>query len=325
MNSSGKTIYNGWAFRLIIINVAIFVVQVFAQQYRVTYNFQGVAREGPSVITLYLGLIPAMIAEKGFIWQVFSYMFLHDTYSFAHLFFNMYALLIFGIPVEHAWGSRKFLFYYLFCGTFAGITIFLINLINQGLGYYIPTIGASGAVFGLLLAFGMLFPDAELFLFFIVPVKAKYLVVLYGGLELFLGFTGDSSSISHIGHLGGLAAGLLYFFFIKRRTIEFKYKINKALKAGKISKDNPAAKTQRERMDINDTNLQIGILKKLKDSGPESLSDDEIQYIKFIEIMSEDFDKDTLCNEADLDIEDERCNDCENFKVCFLREAKKYL
>lgn len=325
MNNTGKTIYNRWAFRLIIINVIVFIAQIFAEQYRVTYFFQGAGRQGPSVFTFYMGLIPALIAEKGYVWQVFTYMFLHDTYNFIHLFFNMYALLIFGTAVEQEWGSKKFLIYYFFCGVFAGITIFLINFIHQGIGYFIPTIGASGAIFGLLLAFGILFPNAELLLFFVIPIKAKYFVILFAGIELFFVFSGSDSTVSHIGHLGGLAGGLLYIIFINRRALEFKYKKIKAVKSRISSKEKTVPLSYGETMDVNNTGLQINILTKLKESGLDSLTDDEIQYIKYMEIMTEDFDKSVLCDESDLNIEDEHCKKCDYFKVCFIREVKKYM
>lgn len=325
MNTRGSTFYKGWAFKLIIINVVIFILQVFTEQFRVNYSILGSVQQGPSVMTYYLGLIPAVVMKKGFIWQIFSYMFLHSTYSFSHIFFNMYALLIFGLPIENEWGSKKFLIYYLFCGTFAGLSIFLINVLNQGVGLIIPTIGASGAVFGLLLAFGILFPNVELLLFFILPIKAKYLVILYGGLELFLLLTGGNSSVSHIGHLGGLVAGLIYFFFTYRRNLEFRFKLNQAVKKKRISLANKAVEDQDEKSEADDTEYQIKILNKIKNTGIESLTDDEIQYIKYIEIMAGDIDVNTLCNEVDLNIDDDHCKNCDNFKACFLREVKRYI
>ena len=321
MNNLNKTLYSGWAFKLIIINVIVFFIQVFTAQYRMTSFIQG----GTSVLTYYLGLTPDLIAQKGYIWQIFTYMFLHDTGTFFHLFFNMYALLIFGTVVEQEWGEKRFLIYYFFCGAFAGISIFLVNYFHQGLGYFIPTIGASGAIFGLLLAFGILFPNAELLLFFIMPIKAKYLVILYAGIELILEFSGGNSSISHIGHLGGLAGGLIFFLFIKKRALEFKIKKIKAAKAKTLLKQEISAHREPEnKMDINNHVLQINILKKLRDSGFDSLNDDEIQYIKYVEIMMEDFDNSRLCNEVDLDIDDEHCKNCEYLKGCFIREVRKY-
>lgn len=329
MNNSGKTIYSGWAFRLILLNVILYAVQVFAEFNRMSIFVEGIERKAPSIITYYLGLTPNLVVSKGYIWQMFSYMFLHDTYSLAHLFFNMYALLIFGIPIEQELGSRQFLYYYLYCGTFAGLTIFTINFIDRGLAYYIPTIGASGAVFGLLLAFGILFPNAQLLLFFIIPIKAKYLVILYGCLELFLELSGKTSTISHIGHLGGLAAGLIYFFIIKRRSIDFKHKLKKATrnlnkKKIPIPKNTSTQKTD-PKTDNDYFNLEISILKKIKKSGIESLTDDEYQHIKYIDIMTQDNDNSVLCNEIDYNTEDDHCTNCENFKACFIREVKKYL
>jgi membrane associated rhomboid family serine protease len=324
MKTTEKTIYQGWAFRLIVINVIIFVIQLIADRYRITYSIQGMERQGPSAITFYLGLMPALVAGKGYVWQVFSYMFLHDITNILHIFFNMYALLIFGLPVENVWGGRKFLLYYLFCGTFAGITIFLINYINQGMGYFIPTIGASGAVFGLLLAFGILFPNAELLMFFILPIKAKYLVFIYGGLELFFELRGGTGAISHIGHLGGLAGGILYFLIMNKRSLKFKFKMKKAAIKKNISRDRQDEHDKTRKVNIDDKERQLAILKTLKESGHESLSDDDVQYIKYIEIMAQDADH-SLCNEVDYSTDDEHCKKCENFSSCFLREAKKYL
>ena len=325
MNDLNKTLYSGWAFRLIVINVIIFFVQIFTEQYRMTYLIQGLDRPGPSVFTFYMGLTPALVAQSGYVWQMFTYMFLHHTGSFFHLFFNMYALLIFGTAVEQEWGGKRFLIYYLFCGAFAGITIFLVNYIHQGMGFYIPTIGASGAVFGLLLAFGILFPNAELLLFFIMPIKAKYMVILYAGIELFLELSGGNSSISHIGHLGGLAGGLIFFLFIKKRALEFKFKKIKAAKVlASAKKESTAPKEREGKIDINNYSLQISILKKLRDEGPDALTDDDIQYINYMEIMAASLDEDVLCNEIDLDLDDEHCKNCEYLKGCFTREVNKY-
>ncbi|TAL37402.1 MAG: rhomboid family intramembrane serine protease, partial [Spirochaetes bacterium] len=145
----------GWVFKLIGINVVVFLIQMLTISYQYAYSINGQGGQTP-VMTFYLGLIPALVVESGYVWQIFSYMFLHNPFGFAHIFFNMYALLIFGLPIEQTWGPRRFLAYYLFCGTGAGLSIFIINVISQGSTYAIPTIGASGAVFGVLLAFGIL-------------------------------------------------------------------------------------------------------------------------------------------------------------------------
>jgi membrane associated rhomboid family serine protease len=140
--------------------------------------------------------------------QLITYGFLHG--SFNHLFFNMFALWMFGLPVERFWGTRKFLEYYFICILGAGLVQLLVQYISGG-NY--PTIGASGAVFGLLLAYGVTWPNAKLFLiFFPVPIKAKWFVLIYGAAELVFGVTGAMPQVAHYAHLGGLffGAGLLW-------------------------------------------------------------------------------------------------------------------
>ena len=141
-------------------------------------------------------------------WQLITYAFLHG--GFNHLFFNMFALWMFGLPVEKLWGSRKFAQYYFTCVLGAGLIQLLVQYIS---GNVYPTIGASGAVFGLLLAYGVTWPNAKLFLiFFPVPIKAKWFVLFYGGAELIFGVTGAMPQVAHYAHLGGLffGAGLLW-------------------------------------------------------------------------------------------------------------------
>ena len=141
-------------------------------------------------------------------WQLISYGFLHG--SFNHLFFNMFALWMFGLPIEKTWGSRKFAQYYFVCILGAGLIQLLVQYLS---GDIYPTIGASGAVFGLLLAYGVTWPNAKLFLiFFPVPIKAKWFVLIYGAAELVFGVTGAMPQVAHYAHLGGLffGAGLLW-------------------------------------------------------------------------------------------------------------------
>lgn len=143
-------------------------------------------------------------------WQLLSYGFLHG--GFNHLFFNMFAIWMFGLPVERIWGSQRFAMYYFVCVLGAG----LIQLLVQHLsGDIYPTIGASGAVFGLLLAYGVMWPENKLvLLFFPYPIKAKWFVVIYGGIELVFGVTGAMPQVAHYAHLGGLffGAGLLWYW-----------------------------------------------------------------------------------------------------------------
>ncbi len=306
----------GWVTKLIIINVGIFLLQGFMQKYQVQYMIGGLIPGQRPAMTYYLGLSPFLVA-KGYVWQICSYMFLHG--HFWHIFLNMYALLIFGIPIEQSWGSKNFLIYYFFTGIGAGLVIFLINFFSGGPGYYIPTIGASGAVFGILLAYGMLFPDSQILLFFVLPIKAKYLVVMYGAIELYsLISTGGGSGISHVGHLGGLLFGIFYFLFVRKRTAKFKLKKMRAEVKKKVEKRDVKTKIQK----TDEKKNLVKILSKVKAGGFDSLSDDEVQLIRYLEIMSgEDND---LCVDQDFNPDDSYCEKCEHFEKCVLRELKKY-
>ena len=318
MYNNRITTSGSWVFRIIFLNVTVYLLQGVLANSDVPYisSIPGLA-ELP-FLTYWFGLTPALVVSKFYVWQIFTYMFMHG--GFAHIFFNMYALLLFGMPIEQLWGSRKFLFYYFFTGIGAGITILVINLIMRDMGIFIPTIGASGAVFGLLLAFGILFPDAELLIFFFIPMRAKYLVVLYGGLELYFQITsGDRSSVSHIGHLGGLFFGLVYFFVMKRRGIEFKAKKIKAILQNEITKRKDDIAQQ---SGSADQKLHT-ILLKIKQGGVHSLSDDEFQYIKRMDIFLEG--KDGLCVENDFSTDDDYCRGCENYQACVMREIRKHL
>ncbi len=137
-------------------------------------------------------------------WQLISYGFLHGGWG--HLFFNMFAFYMFGLPIERAWGTRRFVIFYVICLIGAG----LVQLFVAGLsGEVYPTIGASGAVFGILLAFGMMYPNTRLMLLFPpIPIKAKWFVLGYGVLTLVFGITGTMPGVAHFAHLGGMIFGL---------------------------------------------------------------------------------------------------------------------
>jgi membrane associated rhomboid family serine protease len=187
--------------------------------------------------------------------QIVTHMFMHANF-FPHLLFNMYALFIFGPILENVWGPKRFLIFYLVCGIGAALThetvIFfqynhLINsmspdniqaVISEGTAYFrqgkvftdndmqslqlllnTPTVGASGAIFGVLLAFGVLFPNTQLYLLFPpMPIKAKYLVLGYGALELVLAVTQPGSNIAHAAHLGGMLFGYILIQYWRKTT-----------------------------------------------------------------------------------------------------------
>jgi len=186
--------------------------------------------------------------------QIITHMFMHG--GFWHLFFNMYALYIFGQVLENVWGPKRFFIYYMVCGLGAAfihesVILFqynkLMNIIspeqlqlvlNDGTAYFsqgkvftdetmkglqlllnVPTVGASGAVFGILLAFGVLFPNTQLMLLIPpIPIKAKYLVLIYGALELYLAVTQPGSNIAHAAHLGGMLFGYILIRYWRKTT-----------------------------------------------------------------------------------------------------------
>src|SRR5579871_157020 len=175
---------------LLIVNAVAFVVGVFLPPF-----------------SYWFGLVPALVL-RGALWQIFTYQFLHA--GVGHILFNMLTLWMFGVAIEGAWGQQRFLRYYLTCGAGAGVCVVLVALIAPALGDpQAVTVGASGAIFGVLLAFGIMYPNAAILLFLLFPVPAKWAVVIFGAIELF-GFTTGGGNVSHAAHLGGLLVGYLY-------------------------------------------------------------------------------------------------------------------
>ncbi|MDZ7715450.1 MAG: rhomboid family intramembrane serine protease [Balneolaceae bacterium] len=149
----------------------------------------------------YLALYPV---GSGYfeVWQLVSYMFLHG--GFGHIFFNLFALWMFGQAIENYWGTKRFTVYYFLTGIGAA----LLHMWIGGAGG--PTVGASGAVYGILLAFGMMFPERRIMLLFPpIPLKAKYFVAIFGAIELFSGLTRPGSGVAHFAHLGGMVVGFI--------------------------------------------------------------------------------------------------------------------
>lgn len=186
-------------------------------------------------------------------YQLVTHMFMHDDRSPFHLIFNMFALWMFGRVLESVWGSKRFFIYYFVTGLGAAAIHSFVNFIefqqlaskispetvklvlNQLIEstadsnvlklariVYTPTVGASGAVFGLLLGFGMLFPNTQLMLLFPpIPIKAKYFVIGYGAIELFSGIANTGSNIAHFAHLGGMLFGFILIKYWNRTTTHF--------------------------------------------------------------------------------------------------------
>jgi membrane associated rhomboid family serine protease len=187
---------------LLIINTAVFVLTgllgpSFAPDIRV------------------LELVPRAVLFHFALWQLVTYLFLHG--GIWHLVFNMLTLWMFGTPLERDWGTRQFLKYYFICGVGAGICDVLLNALIGNWGT--STIGASGAIYGLLLAFGVCYPDQTVLMGFLFPIKAKYMVMIYAAIELWMSLGSGNTGVSNIAHLGGMAAG---FLFLKSRFTAFR-------------------------------------------------------------------------------------------------------
>jgi membrane associated rhomboid family serine protease len=177
---------------LIAVNVAAFLVALIV----------------PAVTKL-LGLRPADLVERLYLWQLVTYMFLHG--GIFHILFNMLALWMFGVELERMWGSRYFTRFYFVSGTGAALTTLVVSFL-PGLGddvYYAVTIGASGAVYGVLLAYALYFPHRPIYMYFVFPIPAKYFVMIIGAISL-LASMGAGGGVAHTAHLGGLVAAYLY-------------------------------------------------------------------------------------------------------------------
>jgi membrane associated rhomboid family serine protease len=169
----------------------------------------GAPEQGAFVVGNRIGAIPGFWP-----WQMVSYSFLHG--SLGHLFFNMFALWMFGVQIENRWGSQRFGTFYFLCVLGAAVThlLFVPNAQTLGVGggfaqVAVPTVGASGGVYGILLAFGMMFPNQPIYLWFLFPIRAKWLVIGFGALELYSAVTGTSAGVANFAHLGGMVFGFL--------------------------------------------------------------------------------------------------------------------
>lgn len=197
---------------LLIANVGIFLIQFFTRGTAFAELFG------------YLALVPAAVVKFFFIWQLATYLFLHG--GIGHILFNMLALWMFGAELERLWGTRRVLRFYFFCGTGAGICVVVLNYLFGNPAT--ATIGSSGAIYGILLASAVLWPDREILFYFLIPIKMKYFVMIMGGIA-FLNSFNPASPVSDIAHLGGMAFAYLFLKMPKVRgfdplsTLKYSY------------------------------------------------------------------------------------------------------
>ena len=247
------------------------------------------------------------------IYQIITYMFMHA--NFGHLFFNMFALWMFGNTLENLWGSKRFLLFYMVCGIGAGLCQELVQYIQYttSLAQYstvnlggqivtmdtylnmMNTVGASGAVYGLLLAFGMMFPNSMIYFYFLIPIKAKWFVIGYAVIELITGLTGFDN-VAHFAHLGGMLFGLLLILYWRKNPAGQDKNFRKLKDIIQSWKDRSRTKytpfeeirdEQRVSRDDGEYNRQKAerernvdaILDKISKSGYASLTDEEKEFL----------------------------------------------
>jgi membrane associated rhomboid family serine protease len=198
---------------IIIANVVVFLLALVA----------------PKAVVDGLGLSPARVFHLGYVWQVVTYLFVHSTQSLLHIIFNMLAVWMFGVDLERRWGTRAFTTYYFVTGIGAGLCVLLFALLpfdaTRALAQGV-TIGASGSVYGLLLAWAILFPDRQV-LFVIFPLPARVFVFIVGAIAFFSALSAGGSGVSNLAHLGGLLVGWIYLRGPKGLQLELKYRLTK--------------------------------------------------------------------------------------------------
>ena len=254
----GETAYKPQIFTeaikiLISINFVIYVLQSLAGKEDIFFRL--------------FGLVPNVFISELMLWQPFTYMFFHAPYyssvGISHILLNMLGLWVFGRELEQAWGKSKFLKYYFLTGIGSGLITYLFQINSDN-----PVIGASGAVYGILLAYGISFPNRMLYIWGLIPVRSIWLVVIMGSIAFF-GLLGRADGISHVTHISGMLIGYIFLkkkwqladiiFAMRKKTVEFQVqrKEDRAIKKKYINRD----------IDI--------ILEKIKEVGFSGLSNEE--------------------------------------------------
>lgn len=243
---------------LMIANVAVFLIASLV---------------GGSFYDLF-GLVPHHVLVDRWVWQPLSYLFVHG--SIMHLLLNLFALWMFGLPVEAQWGARDFLKFYFICGLGAAAASIALSPHSMS-----PVIGASGAIYGLLVAFAMLYPDAVVYLYFLIPVKAAHVAILFGVIEFFAGATNATPGIARFAHLGGMVTGYLYLRWwwvlkIRAKALWRDVSSSGAMTPGMhrtvLKTQKPETLEEKEKSGMADVDR---ILDKILASGLDSLTEEE--------------------------------------------------
>jgi membrane associated rhomboid family serine protease len=185
---------------------------------------------GGEAVASLLGLSPVHVLTNGRLWQPFTYLFVHSSSSISHIVFNMLAIWMFGVELERRWGTTFFTKYYFVCGVGAAACTIVASLLpfaGAAAIYDQITIGASGAVYGLLMAWALLFPHRQILFMFVFPLPARVFVLLIGAIAFFSALGAGGGPVAHVAHLGGLVIGWLYLKGPKDLQLAWKYRLTK--------------------------------------------------------------------------------------------------
>jgi membrane associated rhomboid family serine protease len=241
---------NSMVNRIILANVIVHVAKYFAPS--------------PMAIVYLFGLSPSAVVTKFYVWQPLTYMILHA--DIWHIFFNMLMTWFLGTTLESVWGPKRFLKYYIVCGLGGAAFSFIFTFNGP------PVIGASAAVFGLYLAYAIMFPDNYVYINFLFPIKAKYLVTFLAAIQLLSGIVGGGS-IAYFAHLGGMAAGLL-FFRREIKSMRLWTRVKRRFGGSELRDRRSWSEHEQEQAKID------SILDKIREKGFENLSPTEKRILE---------------------------------------------
>jgi membrane associated rhomboid family serine protease len=199
---------------IIYANVAVFLVTLFV----------------PEVIVDTFGLRPTLVIHELRVWQLVTYLFVHSPAQLSHILFNMLAVWMFGVDLERRWGTRGFVKYYFITGVGAGVSMILVSLLPFAATratFEAVTIGASGAVYGLLMAWGLIFPHRQILFMLIFPLPARVFVLIMGAIAFLSAVGASGGPVANVAHLGGLVVGFVYLKRPGNLLLEFRYRLTK--------------------------------------------------------------------------------------------------
>jgi membrane associated rhomboid family serine protease len=195
-----------------VANVAVFLVSLFL----------------PGLVVQTFGLTPQLVVRHFAVWQIVTYLFVHSPSQIMHIVLNMLFLWMFGVDLERRWGTRAFTNYYFVTGIGAGISVILVSLLPFAATrsmFDVPTIGASGAIYGLLMAWGLLFPDRQILFMLIFPLPARVFVFVMGAIAFVSAVGASGGPVSNVAHLGGLVIGYFYLRGFTNIRLAFRYRL----------------------------------------------------------------------------------------------------